>query len=202
MRRLMLVLALSGLCVPAFAQDPAAADPAKPDPEVEAAKGVLKQYLETLVKAGTVKGKPKAADVAKSLQVAKKFVHPKTLELIAGQEKRNLAANAMDALAVWNHAKEDYWLKSYELGDARKAEFGSVVVDVQEKNWRVAEGGEDGEFENDSYLLAKAGKGWVVVGKRRNETFNDKAIKVGYKDYFDAGEKKEPAKEEKKEEAK
>ncbi|MGC4115879.1 MAG: hypothetical protein QM765_15055 [Myxococcales bacterium] len=163
---------------------------------------MLKQYLEFLVKAGTVKGKPKAADVAKSLQAAKKFIHPKTLELIAGQEKKSLAANAMCALAVWNHAKEDYWLKSYELGEARKAEFGSVVVDVSEKNWRVAEGGEDGEFENDSYLLAKSGGKSILVDKRRNETFADKAIKVGYKEYFDAGEKKEEKKEPAKDEAK
>ncbi|HEY3449469.1 MAG TPA: hypothetical protein VGK67_24150 [Myxococcales bacterium] len=201
MRRLMLVLALSALSVPAFAQDPAAADTAKPDPEVDAAKAVLKQYLDSLVKAGSVK-KPKAADVAKSLQAAKKFIHPKTLELIAGQEKKNLAANAMNALGTWNHAKEDYWLKSYEIGEARKAEFGSVVVDVSEKNWRVAEGGEDGEFESDSYLLTKVGAKWVLVDKRRNETFTDKAIKVGYKEYFDAGEKKEEKKEPAKEEAK
>ena len=197
MRRLMLVLALSALSVPALAQDQA--DAAKPDPELDGAKAVLKQFLDTVVKAGSAK-KPKAADVAKNLQGVKKFVHAKTLELIAGQEKKSLASNAMNALAVWNHAKEDYWLKEYEFGDVRKAEFGSVVVDVREKNWRVAEGGEDGEFESDSYLLAKVGAKWMVVDKRRNETFTDKAIKVGYKDYFDAGgdkpEKKEPAKDE------
>jgi len=138
--------------------------------------------------------------VAKSLQAAKKLIHPKTLELIAGQEKKNLAANAMNALAVWNHAKEDYWLKEYELGEMRKAEYGTVVVDVREKNWRVAEGGEDGEFESDSYLLAKVGAKWIVVDKRRNETFTDQGIKVGYKDLFDPSDKKqqnnEPAKQE------
>jgi len=201
MRRFTLVVALSALAsAPAFAQDPAAADSAKPDPEVDAAKAVLKQYLDSLVKAGSAR-KAKPADVSRSLQAAKKFVHPKTLELIATQEKKNLAANAMNALAVWNHAKEDYWLKSYEMGEGRKAEFGSVVVDVNEKNWRVAEGGEDGEFESDSYLLAKVGGKWILVDKRRNGTCTDSAIKVGYKEHFDAGaekkdEKKEPAKEE------
>lgn len=182
MRRLVLVLSLCALSMPAGAQEPAA------DPESEAAKAVLKQYLDVLVKAGEGK-KPKPADVAKKLQAAKKFVHPKTLELIAAQEKNKLVTIA---LAVWHHAKEDFWLKEYELGEVRKAAQGAVVVEVRERNWRVAEGGEDGEHEPTSYLLGKVSGKWVLVDKRRNETFSDSAIKAGYKGYFEEAAK-EPA---------
>ena len=181
MRRLLAVVALSLLTVPALAQDQAE----KPDPDLDGAKAVLKQYLDTLVKAAEGK-KPKPADVAKKLQAAKKFVHSKTLELIAGQEKKGLVSNA---LAVWFHAKEDYWLQQYEFADQHKSALGTVVIETREKNWRVAEGGEDGEWELDSYLLGKVGGKWLVAEKRRNETFADGAIKASYRDFFDADKK-------------
>jgi len=187
MRRLPLVIALSLLTGPALGQDQAD----KPDPDLEGAKSVLKQYLDTLVKGAEGK-KPKPADVAKKLQTAKKFIHPKTLELVAAQEKKGQVSAPM---AVWFHANKDYWLQEVEVGEARKSALGTVVIETREKNWRVEESGEDGEAEADSYLLAKAGGKWVVVDKRRNETFNDAAIKAGYRDYLEA-EKKEPEKKE------
>jgi len=187
MRRLSLVLAVSCLSLPAFAQGEAE----KPDPELESAKTVLKQYLDFLVKSSEGK-KPKPADVAKKLQGAKKFLHAKTLEFIAGQEQKKLVTNA---LAVWVHAKEDFWLREYEIGELRKGVLGTVAIEARERNWRVAEGGEDGEHEPTSYLLGKVNGKWLLVDKRRNETFSDAAIKAGYRDYFEA-EKKEPKKEE------
>lgn len=191
MRRTLLALALASFAAPALAAEPAS-PPADATADIEAAKAVLKQYLDALVKAGEGR-KPKPVEVSKKLQGAKKYVHPKTLELIAAQEKKKLVTNA---LAVWHHAKEDYWLKVYELDEGRAAQFGTVVIEAREKNWRVAEGGEDGEWEPTSYLMAKVKDRWLLVDKRRNETFSDSAIRIGYEDYFVAPEKKEPAKKE------
>jgi hypothetical protein len=190
MRRLMLAVALIALPLAASAAEGPAAEADKPDPEIEGAKAVLKQYLDALVKAAEGK-KPKPADVSKKLAGVKKFVHPKTLELIASQEKKNLVSNG---LAVWVHAKEDYWLQEYTMEEARKALFGTVVIETKEKNWRVAEAGEDGEPEPTSYLLAKVAGKWLVVDKLRNGTFSNDGIKGGYKEFLDAG-KKEPAPE-------
>jgi len=180
MLRLLLAAALILPLTARAAEPPADAD--KPDPELAAAKAVLKQYLDTLAKSAEGK-KPVPAEVAKKLQGAKKFIHPKMLELIAGQEKKSMATLA---LAVWDHAKDDYWLMSYDLGDAHSAALGAVVVDAKEKNWRVQEAGEDGDPEPTSYLLCKSGGKWLVIDKRRNETFTNDAIKMGYKEYFDA----------------
>jgi hypothetical protein len=188
MRRLMLAVALVALPLTAQAAD-APADAEKPDPEIEGAKAVLKGYLDGLVKAAEGK-KPKPADVAKKLAAtAKKSIHPKTLELIAAQEKKNLVTNA---LAVWVHAKEDYWLMEYTMEEARQAALGAIVIEAKEKNWRVAEGGEDGDPEPTSYLLGKTGAKWLVIDKRRNEAFTNDGIKAGYREYFEAA-KKEPA---------
>jgi len=188
MRRLVLAVALVALPITSFAQDADKAE--KADPEIEAAKGVLKQYLDTLVKAAEGK-KPKPADVVKKLAAARKFIHPKTLELIASQEKKNLVNNG---LAVWVHAKDDYWLLEYTMEEARRTAAGAIVIEAKEKNWRVAEGGEDGDPEPTSYLLGKSGGKWLVIDKRRNETFSNDGIKAGYKEYFEAA-KKEPAPE-------
>ncbi len=199
MRR-MLFVALCALAVPAAAAEPAApaapATEAKPDADVEAAKAVLKQYLDTLIKAAEGR-KPTPAQVSGKLAGAKKFIHPKTLELIATQEKNKVVTNA---LAVWHWAEADYWLKEFELGDLKTSVLGTVVAETREKNWRVEEQGEDGEWELDSYLLAPVKGKWLIIDKRRNETFTEKAIKIGYKEYFGEAKKEEPKKPEVKEE--
>ena len=175
-----------------------ASSPATPaEQALESAQAFLKQYLDTLVKAGEGK-KPKPADVARKLLGARKYLHPKTLELIAAQEKKGLAANSMSGLAAWNHAKADYWLTKFTLVAARPSDHGSVVVDTREHNWRVDEGGEDAESEVASYLLARVDGRWLLVEKRRNETFTDEAVKAGYPEYFESDGKtaKQPAKTE------
>jgi hypothetical protein len=153
----------------------------KPDPDFDAAKAVLKQYLDATLKAAEGRN-PTPAQVSQKLAAVSKFIHPKTLALIADQEKRKVVTNA---LAVWHWAKADYWLKAVEVGEARKGPFGSIIVETQEKNWRVEEKGEDGEFEPASYLLAPVKGRWLIVDKRRNESFTDRAIKLGYRDYFE-----------------
>ncbi|MFN7131814.1 MAG: hypothetical protein ACK4N5_07020 [Myxococcales bacterium] len=157
--------------------------------EAEEAKKVAKQYLDQVVKAAEGK-KPKPADVSKKLTAVRKLIHPKTLELIAEQEKRKTVTVGV---AVWHWAKNDYWLKEYELKDVKPGVNGTYIVETAEKNWRVEEGGEDSEPEQSSYLIGKHKGKWYVVDKRRNGTFDKGAIKRGYKGYFDAEEKDEAA---------
>jgi len=104
------------------------ADADKPDPEVEQAKAILKQYLDGLVKAAEARSPSRGR--RQEATGAKKFIHPKTLELITSQEKKNLVTNG---LAVWC-SQEDYWLMEYTLEEARKATLGAVVVEAKEKN--------------------------------------------------------------------
>ncbi len=187
-------LALLGLCAmmagSAWAQDERAV--AEPTPEEYAeAKAVLTDYLDTLVKAS--KGqprKPKVAEVSKKLMGAKRLIHPKTLEVIADQEKRKVVASP---LAVWHHAKADYWLTSYEFGSSQNGPLGTILFEVKEKNWRVQEGGEDGEYETSNYMLGRQKGKWYVADKRRNGTFLKSAILLGYRGYFDGDEKKPEA---------
>jgi hypothetical protein len=169
---------------------------AQPNPEAEAAKKLVKQYLDLLAKAGEGK-KPRSADVAKKLEAAKKLIHPKTLELIAEQQKRKTVTIG---LAAWYFAKDEYYLKSYELQDVKVGALGTFVIEASERNWRVQEGGEDAEPEPASYLVGPFKGKWFIADKKRNETFNDKGIKAGYKGYFDEPEKKEAAAPEEKKE--
>jgi hypothetical protein len=182
MRRDLIVAALCFLSVPAFAEEPAVEGSEESAPELAEAKSFLKQYLDTIVKAAQGQGrKTKPADVSKKLRASSKLIHPKTLELIAQQEKNKVVTNA---LATWHWAKNDYWLMEYEITEAKKSVLGTVIIDTMEKNWRVEEGGEDGEPEPASYLLSKQDGKWLLIDKRRNSSFTDDAILVGYKGYF------------------
>lgn len=183
MRRLLLAASLCLLALPAVAAEEAAE---KGDPQAEKAKALVKQYLDQVAKAGEGK-KPKPSDVSKKLTAVKKLIHPKTLELIAEQEKKK---NVTVSLAVWHYAMTDYWMKSYELGEVKPGANGTYVVAAEEKNWRVQEGGEDEEAEPTSYLVGQYKGKWFITDKLRNGTFDDQSIKVGKKGYFDEVEKK------------
>lgn len=198
MRRCLLAIAVSCFAFSFIlpAGKAVAAEPALTEADADQAKALLTQYLDTLVKASQGQPrKPKPMDVSNKLTAVKKMIHPKTLELIGAQEKKQVVTNG---LAVWHWAKADYWLRQYELDKEKPIEIGpmgTVLIQVKEKNWRVEEGGEDGEWEPTSYLLGRWQGKWYLVDKRRNETFTRDAIKMGYKGYFDMP-KEEPKKEE------
>ncbi len=177
MRRILIAIALCSFAVPALAEEPADTEA---NPALEEARSFLKGYLDELVKARAGR-KPKPAEVAKKLRATKKQVHPKTLELIADQEKKQVVTNA---LAVWHWAKADYWLEEYEITGAKEAAMGTVVVETQEKSWRVEEQGVDADPELAAYLLYKQDGKWLIIDKRRNSTFTADAIKIGYKNHF------------------
>ncbi len=192
MRRTLLIPLAVALAAPVVTPVPARAEEAaEKSADVEQAKKVAVEYLDTLVK-GAAGKKPKPAEVSKKLASAKKFIHPKTMDLIKDQEKRKLVTVGV---AVWHWAKNDYWLTEYEITEVRASGVNdTVVVEANEKNWRVEEGGEDSEPEQASYLLGKHEGKWYVVDKRRNGTFDKQAIRLGYKGYFDAEKKAEAAK--------
>jgi hypothetical protein len=62
--------------------------------------------------------------------------------------------------------------------------MGTVVVETQEKSWRVEEQGVDADPELAAYLLYKQDGKWLIIDKRRNSTFTADAIKIGYKNHF------------------
>ncbi|MBS2029418.1 MAG: hypothetical protein JST54_16065 [Deltaproteobacteria bacterium] len=175
--------------VPAFAEEPGSNGPAstgddKPaaaassdDADTAAAKKVLTDYLDLLVK--------------KKWDPAKKDVHPKTLELIAGIKKRLGKEQHEMAPQYW--AKDDFYLKSYTIDGSAKHMYGTISFDVKAKNYRVQEKGEDADAEPTSYLLGKKDGKWLVTDKKTNGSFEDKSIKFDYKGYFDIAT--EPKKE-------
>src|SRR6185437_10558408 len=182
--------------VPAFADEPGSNGPAvvagddKPaaaassdDADTAAAKKVLVDYLDLVVK--------------KKWEPAKKLVHPKTLEVIAGIKKRLGKEQHDMAPQYW--AKDDFYLKSYTIDGSAKHMYGTISFDVKAKNYRVQEKGEDADPEQTSYLLGKKDGKWLVADKKTNGTFDDKSIKYDYKGYFDGASapeaKKDPADE-------
>lgn len=198
MRRLMLALSLV-VAAPALAEEPGAAGPAAGDdakrvgdqipdePDVKEAQKVLTSYLDLVVK--------------KKWKDAKKLVHPKTLDVIAGIKKRLGKEQHPMAPEFW--AKDDFYLKSYKIESGAKHLYGTVSFDLLEKNYRVQEKGEDADGEQASYLLGKKDGKWYVVDKKNNNTFDDKSIKIEYRGYFDdAGDKKADAPAEKADDAK
>jgi hypothetical protein len=185
MRRVVFFLALL-LASPAFADEaeqaaqagsngPAAEDQKRvgdnipDDADTQAAKKTLTEYLDLVVK--------------KKYDAAKKLVHPKTLEVIAGVKKRIGKEEHPMAPQYW--AKNDFYLKSYKLENAAKHKYGTIGFDVLEKNYRIQEKGEDAEGEQNSYLVGKKDGKWLVVDKKDNGTFDDNSIKYDYKGYFD-----------------
>lgn len=179
-------LFVAAFLVLGLALHPTHARAAEPASDIDQAREVIKQYLDTLVRASTEKSgkKPKPVDVAQRLQAAKKFIHPKTLEVIAKQEK-NKDIPVSNGLGVWALAKTEYWLTSYEIVDVMPAVGGTFIVEAKEKNWRVQEKGLDAEAEPVSYLIGRFNGKWYVTAKLRNESFTKDGIRIGYKGYFD-----------------
>ncbi|MDP3575071.1 MAG: hypothetical protein Q8S42_30885 [Archangium sp.] len=156
---------------------PAAAAAADSDaPEAKEAKELVQKYL-TAVKA------KKWAD-------AKKLLHPKTVEAIAERKKR--MGKEDHPMAPWFHEKVDYFLKDFKMGAASLGALGTVMVEVTEDNFQVADKGM-AEGEPSAYLVGKKDAKWFVVDKKRGEVFTKDSVKLGYKGWFDKIEKAEKA---------
>jgi len=143
------------------------------DADTQAAKKVLTTYLDLVIK--------------KKYAEAKKLVHPKTLEVIAGITKRLGKAQHPMAPAYW--AKDDFRLVRYTFEDASKHRWGTIAFKLKEIDYRIQEKGED-QGNQVSYLLGQKDGKWLVVDKKANNTFSDHAIKFDYKGYFDAKDPK------------
>ena len=152
---------------------PAAAATADSDaPEAKEARDLVQKYL-TAVKA------KKWAD-------AKKLLHPKTVEAIAERKKR--MGKEDHPMAPWFHEKVDYFLKDFKIGAASLGALGTVMVEVTEDNFQVADKGM-AEGEPSAYLVGKKDGKWFVVDKKRGEVFTKDSVKLGYKGWFDKLEK-------------
>jgi hypothetical protein len=138
------------------------------DAETMAAKKVLTEYLDLVIK--------------KKYAEARKKVHPQTLAVIAGIKKRTGAEQHPMAPEYW--AKNDFRLVRYTIQGAATHRWDTRSFDVQEVDYRIQEKGED-EGTPVSYLLGQKGGTWYVVDKKVNNTFSDAAIKFDYKGYFD-----------------
>jgi len=116
---------------------------------------------------------------AKQWHEAKQLVHPKTLAVMADQEKR--LGREQHPMAPSHHEGE-YYLKAYQIVGTRFA-AGAFVLAVAEDNYHVAESAV--VQEQAAYLVGKYRGKWYVVDKKRGESFTDESIKVGYPGYFD-----------------
>lgn len=184
--------------IAALAFSPAAA---RAEGEVEAAKKAVTEYLEAVKDAApkqpTYDKKGKLAPVGKvdpkKYEPARKLTAPRTLDDLAALQKRT--KDQKHSMAPWAWAQKDHFIIGYELGEAREAPKGAVVVTTKEKYFRVEEGGVDGEAEGDAYLVGPVKGKWLIVDKKTNGDFTDDAIKIGYKGYWDetkAAPKPEP----------
>ena len=186
MPRRVLLIAGAFLAHVAFAQGtegpstgPAVAATADSDaPEAKEAKTLLQKYM--------------VAVKAKKWADARKLLHPRTLDSIAERKKR--MGKEDHPMAPWFHEKVDYWLKDFKVGPASLGALGTVMVEVTEDNFQVADKGV-AEGENTAYLLGKKDGKWFVVDKKQGEVFTKESVKLGYKGWFDKIEKAAPAEE-------
>jgi hypothetical protein len=180
---IVLGAAFAGTAYPADEEAPPAKEaeekPAE-DPKIAEARRVLVSYLDALKK--------------KKWKDAEKFVHPKTLQVIADIHKRNKEGRHSMAPQDWE--KCCFYLKNYSIEGGQVALNDTVVFSVKEDNWQVEEKGLT-EGEPASYLIGMYKGKWYVTDKLQNDTFNDDGIRIGHKGYFDAEAKKpEPKKPE------
>ena len=186
MSRRVLLIASAFLAPLAFAQGtegpsagPAAvATPDSDAPEAKEAKALVQKYL--------------VAVKAKKWADAKKLLHPRTLEAIAERKKR--MGKEDHPMAPWFHEKVDYWLKDFKVGAASLGALGTVMVEVTEDNFQVADKG-IAEGEHTAYLAGRKDGKWFVVDKKQGEVFTKESVKLGYKGWFDKIEKPAPAEE-------
>ena len=153
--------------------EPVAAATADSDaPEAKEARALLQKYL--------------VAVKAKKWADARKLLHPRTLEAIAERKKR--MGKEDHPMAPWFHEKVDYWLKEFKVGAASLGALGTVMVEVKEDNFQVADKG-IAEGEDTAYLVGKKDGKWFVVDKKQGEVFTKESVKLGYKGWFDKIEK-------------
>ncbi len=153
----------------------------------KAAEGASEDTADTKA-AKELVGKYLTAVKAKKWAEAKKMLHPKTVEAIAERKKR--MGQEDHPMAPWFHEKVNYWLKDFKVTGARQAANGTVIVEVSEDNFQVQDKG-IAEGEPSAYLVGKKDGKWLLVDKKRGETFTSDSIKLGYKGWFDKVEKKE-----------
>ena len=116
---------------------------------------------------------------AKQWHEAKQLVHPKTLAVMADQEKR--LGREQHPMAPSHHEGE-YYLKAYQIVGTRFA-AGAFVLAVAEDNYHVAESAV--VQEQAAYLVGKYRGKWYVVDKKPGKSFTDESIKQDYAGYFD-----------------
>jgi len=132
--------------------------------EMKIVHALLTRYLDA------VKGKHWAE--------AKQLLHPKTLAVIAEQQRLGREEHPMAP----SHHEKEYYLKAYQIVGTRFA-ASAFVLAVAEDNYQVAKSVV--VQEPAAYLVGKYRGKWYVVDKKRGESFTDESIKVGYPGYFD-----------------
>ena len=133
--------------------------------EMKIVHALLTRYLDA------VKGKHWAE--------AKQLLHPKTLAVIAEQQRLGHEEHPMAP----SHHEKEYYLKAYRIVGTRFA-ASAFVVDVAEDNYQVAERAVLKD-QPAAYLVGKYRGKWYVVDKKRGESFSHDSIKLGYPGYFD-----------------
>jgi len=132
--------------------------------EMKIVHALLTRYLDA------VKGKHWAE--------AKQLLHPKTLAVIAEQQRLGREEHPMAP----SHHEKEYYLKAYQIVGTRFA-ASAFVLAVAEDNYQVAKSVV--VQEQAAYLVGKYRGKWYVVDKKRGESFSDESIKLGYPGYFD-----------------
>ena len=113
----------------------------------------------------------------------KKLQHPKTQEKIA-TVKKNIGEEA-HPMAPWYWAKDTYVLHDYKVQSVVRSAMGTITVNTTENTYRIEEDG-IAEDEPASYLAGRFKGKWYVVDRRGGGGgFDESAIKVGMKGYFD-----------------
>lgn len=174
----------AALCVFAFSSPALAAKkrgPGKPTPAraAEACKDLSGDQLEACKVVGAY------LDLWKQKKWAdlKKLIHPKTTEAIASvKEALKMERHAM---APWFWAQEIYLLTDWKVETVTDGAMGTVIFETVEDTYRIEEDG----IEKDSrasYLVGKSGGKWYVTDRRAGGGgFDETAITIGKKGYFD-----------------
>jgi hypothetical protein len=165
--RRLAALALLCACPVALAQE--GAEAASPDAKL--AQDLVTRYLQAVK--------------AKKWPDAKKFLHPDTLKVIAERKKR--LGREDHPMAPWTFEKTEFYLKDFKVSGVKPGPVSTYFVETSEDNYQVEEKGV-AEGDTATYLVGRKGGKWYVVDKKRNETFTAAAVKVGYKNYFDAAD--------------
>lgn len=164
----LLALALSCLPLAAQAQDDAPAAEAEPAVDVEPARKVLAAYLDAVK--------------AKKWDVARKYIHPRTHQVLQDLRARTKGEN--HPMAPWARVKEQY-LTKYQIVSAEPAARGSVVVATEEELFFVEDNGVEEGAPAEYLLLPLEGKWYVTDRRIGHSQFPDESVKLGYRGYFE-----------------